>query len=211
MICSMLSTACSPKDTTPPEFELYEDEITLTSNTTFNPLRYVSASDDIDGDLTDSIQVISNNVDTDQPGNYVVTYFIENASGLSATASIEFFVAEEFTKEEEAAIAVINALKKVLINPSSLTINSIYVTEELGVGSSNYVVELDTTAETEAGGSSRDVYYVVVDGETMTCETSQVSDDPFDIYNLTMADTAFEFASKINTVVEIDIDKVYSN
>lgn len=47
---------------------------------TFNPLEGVYAIDSQDGDLTENIEVISDNVDTSEPGSYTVEYRVEDSS-----------------------------------------------------------------------------------------------------------------------------------
>lgn len=47
----------------------------------FDPLAGVYAVDSNDGDITDNIEVTSNNVDTSSPGDYTVSYRVENSSG----------------------------------------------------------------------------------------------------------------------------------
>lgn len=46
----------------------------------FDPLAGVYAVDSNDGDITDNIEVTSNNVDTSSPGNYTVSYRVENSN-----------------------------------------------------------------------------------------------------------------------------------
>ncbi|AKG73618.1 immunoglobulin-like domain-containing protein [Salinicoccus halodurans] len=47
----------------------------------FDPLAGVYAVDSKDGNITDKIEVTSNNVDTSKPGTYNVSYRVENSSG----------------------------------------------------------------------------------------------------------------------------------
>lgn len=47
----------------------------------FDPLAGVYAVDSTDGNITDNIEVTSNNVDTSKAGNYTVSYRVENSNG----------------------------------------------------------------------------------------------------------------------------------
>ncbi|WP_411844412.1 immunoglobulin-like domain-containing protein [Salinicoccus sp. HZC-1] len=47
----------------------------------FDPLAGVYAIDSADGNITDNIEVTSNNVNTDKAGNYTVSYRVENSNG----------------------------------------------------------------------------------------------------------------------------------
>lgn len=47
----------------------------------FDPLAGVYAVDNRDGDITDNIEVTSNNVNTNRPGSYTVSYRVENSRG----------------------------------------------------------------------------------------------------------------------------------
>ena len=49
------------------------EDRTLTVGDTFNPLEEVTAADTEDGDLTEKIEVINNEVDTSKAGTYEVT------------------------------------------------------------------------------------------------------------------------------------------
>ncbi|EUJ32194.1 immunoglobulin-like domain-containing protein, partial [Listeria cornellensis] len=56
--------------------------------TTFNPLTDVTASDLEDGNVTSSIQVTANDVNTSKVGTYHVTYSVTNSEGNTTTKTI---------------------------------------------------------------------------------------------------------------------------
>lgn len=60
----------------------------VTQYTTFDPLAGVSAKDDIDGDITAKIKVVSNTVDMQKPGIYKIVYEVTNTKGKKATKEI---------------------------------------------------------------------------------------------------------------------------
>ncbi|KAB5604538.1 immunoglobulin-like domain-containing protein [Bifidobacterium jacchi] len=73
------------KDTTAPVFSGVEDA-TVAFGGAFDPLAGVSASDDVDGDLTKAIKV-EGTVDTSKAGEYTLTYTATDAAGNTATAT----------------------------------------------------------------------------------------------------------------------------
>ncbi|MCD2207455.1 immunoglobulin-like domain-containing protein [Listeria booriae] len=58
---------------------------TLLVGDVFNPLKDVTASDLKDGDITSSVKVKENTVDTSKPGEYKVTYEVTNSVGETTT------------------------------------------------------------------------------------------------------------------------------
>ncbi|WP_408898130.1 LamG-like jellyroll fold domain-containing protein [Nocardioides sp. R1-1] len=61
-------------------------ETTLTVGDVFDPLEGVSATDDVDGDLSAAVTPIGT-VDTEKPGSYALTYAVSDANGNQALAS----------------------------------------------------------------------------------------------------------------------------
>lgn len=55
------------------------DSINIQVGDNFDPMAGVYALDNIDGNITDNIEVSGNNVDTSSPGNYTVNYRVENS------------------------------------------------------------------------------------------------------------------------------------
>lgn len=64
----------------------------ITQGKEFNPLTDVTATDAEDGDITSSIKVTTNEVNTDVPGTYKVTYEVTDAYGDTATITINVTV-----------------------------------------------------------------------------------------------------------------------
>lgn len=67
---------------------------TIKVNDTFDVLANVSAADKEDGDLTNNIKVIANDVDTTKPGIYHVTYQVSDSTGGTSTKTITVTVAD---------------------------------------------------------------------------------------------------------------------
>lgn len=79
-----------------------EDKV-LTVGDEFDPLEDVTAVDEEDGDLTDVIDVIENNVDTTAAGTYYVTYTVVDSQGASITKVITVTVKDKEKEDEPAA------------------------------------------------------------------------------------------------------------
>lgn len=71
------------------------EDRTLTVGDTFNPLEEVTAADTEDGDLTEKIEVINNEVDTSKAGTYEVTYEVTDSQGAGAVKTITVTVKEK--------------------------------------------------------------------------------------------------------------------
>ncbi|EDN8189215.1 DUF5011 domain-containing protein [Listeria monocytogenes] len=69
-----------------PEITAIDQQVSL--GDTFNPLEGLSAKDKEDGDITNSIQLVSNNVDTSVEGSYQVTYSVVDSHGKAAAEVI---------------------------------------------------------------------------------------------------------------------------
>ena len=64
------------------------DEVTLTVGDTFDWKKYVTATDTEDGNLTDQIQFVSQDVDTSKPGTYAFTVQVTDSQGNTTTKTI---------------------------------------------------------------------------------------------------------------------------
>lgn len=70
------------------------EDKTLTVGDTFDPKSDVTATDEEDGNLTDKIEVLKNEVDTTKAGKYEVTYKVTDSKGASCTKTIKVTVKE---------------------------------------------------------------------------------------------------------------------
>lgn len=68
---------------------------TLTVGDEFDPLADVTAEDEEDGDITDKIEILENEVDTTKPGKYEVTYKVTDSGGASHVKTIKVTVKEK--------------------------------------------------------------------------------------------------------------------
>ena len=88
------------------------EDKTLTVGDTFDPMADVTATDAEDGNLTDKIEILNNEVDTTKPGKYEVTYKVTDRKGASYTKTITVTVNPKM--EVLNAIPTINAEDKTL-------------------------------------------------------------------------------------------------
>ncbi|MCU0081564.1 immunoglobulin-like domain-containing protein, partial [Extibacter muris] len=71
---------------------------TLTVGDKFDPLKDVTASDKEDGDITEKVEVLSNDVDTSKAGTYTVIYKVTDSKGASSTKTITVTVKAKDTQ-----------------------------------------------------------------------------------------------------------------
>ena len=72
---------------------------TLTVGDIFDPLKDVTASDKEDGNITEKVEVLSNDVDTSKAGTYTVIYKVTDSKGASSTKAITVTVKEKDTQK----------------------------------------------------------------------------------------------------------------
>ena len=78
------------------------EDKTLTVGDTFDPMADVTATDAEDGNLTDKIEILNNEVDTTKPGKYEVTYKVTDRKGASRTKTITVTVNPKMEPLNEA-------------------------------------------------------------------------------------------------------------
>lgn len=66
---------------TKPVITLKESAVTLTVNSAFNPLEYVSVAEDVDGSSLFHSIIINGSVNTGEAGEYILTYMVSSPSG----------------------------------------------------------------------------------------------------------------------------------
>jgi hypothetical protein len=85
--CGGGSAPAPPPDVTPPLVSLVGDDPQLIEAGTPYLELGATASDNLDGDLTNSIVIDASAVDTSVPGDYMVNYQVRDAAGNTGTAS----------------------------------------------------------------------------------------------------------------------------
>ena len=109
---------------------------TLTVGDEFDPLADVTAEDEEDGDITDKIEILENEVDTTKPGKYEVTYKVTDSKGASYTKSITVTV--------NPKMEPINAAPIIKAEDKTLTVGD------------TFDPKADVTAEDEEDGNLTD-------------------------------------------------------
>ncbi len=121
----------------------------------FDPLNYAYAWDMDDGDITDRIEVLQNDVNTQVEGSYTVTYSVTNSSGKTTTKTATFEVVKlpeikifiifnnnSYEVETNLFEGIMRFNSPVLIPAGSLVGLEIYMDGEL-MGSVENVILMD--------------------------------------------------------------------
>ena len=94
------------------------EDKTLTVGDTFDPMADVTATDAEDGNLTDKIEILNNEVDTTKPGKYEVTYKVTDSKGASYTKYITVTV--------NPKMEVLNAIPTIKAEDKTLTVGDTF-------------------------------------------------------------------------------------
>ena len=94
------------------------EDKTLTVGDAFDPMADVTATDAEDGNLTDKIEILNNEVDTTKPGKYEVTYKVTDSKGASYTKSITVTV--------NPKMEVLNAIPTIKAEDKTLTVGDTF-------------------------------------------------------------------------------------
>ncbi|MGL5295411.1 MAG: immunoglobulin-like domain-containing protein, partial [Culicoidibacterales bacterium] len=160
---------------------------TLIVGEAFDPYKGISAQDKEDGDLTDKIEVIANNVDTSKAGVYEVTYKVIDSQGASATKTV-------YVSVEGVEVTIDPELKAIITNPDIISEVSGFGTMEnpLMVGvRSDVTVELVTE-------------YVKQLNEAMKTSKKVVSQDGYVYYYLTLVNSKTRADGTIYVTIRIN-------
>ncbi|MGP5342956.1 LamG-like jellyroll fold domain-containing protein [Corynebacterium casei] len=81
-------------DSTAPELSVPAEDLEVEAGSQADLLAGVTATDDVDGDVTDNIEVVGN-IDINKPGRYIISYVVSDANGNQATANRIVVVTEK--------------------------------------------------------------------------------------------------------------------
>ena len=121
-------------------------DIEVSQYTGFNAKDYATANDVVDGNITDKIEVLKDNVNINVVGEYEVTYAVTNSYKTTVTKTIKVTVVEN-------AKPVINAEdKEILLNSDFDNMKGVTATDrEDGNITSNIVIESDNVDTKKVG------------------------------------------------------------
>lgn len=142
-----------------------------------------TAEDNVDGDLTDEIEIDNSEVNTDEPGEYTVTYTVSDAAGNEAekTRTVHVVDPDEDGEDTEAPVITLNG-----DNPMELEVGEVY--EEPGA-----------TAEDNVDGDLTDE--IEISGEVNTEEPGEYT------VTYTVSDAAGNEATETRTVHVVEPDE----
>lgn len=127
---------------------------TLEENDNFDPKANVTANDPEDGNLTSSIEIIENTVNTSVAGTYKVTYKVTDSNNQSVTKTITVTV-------KGNAAPVINASdKKLTVGDIFDPKNNVTATDAEDGDLTNNIEVIENTVNTQTIGTYKVVYKV---------------------------------------------------
>lgn len=140
-----------------------ESETYLSPNATFDPMNTMTATDKEDGNITSSINVTNNTVDTSKPGNYEVTYEVTDSDGNKASFTRTVVVTEA---------PIITGDSETQLNPNADfdPMSTIQATDKEDGDITNAVKVTNNTVDTSKPGSYF-VTYEVIDSDGNISDT----------------------------------------
>ena len=143
------------------------EDKTLTVGDTFDPKADVTATDEEDGNLTDKIEVLKNEVDTTKAGKYEVTYKVTDSKGASRTKTITVTV--------NPKMEVLNAIPTIKAEDKTLTVGDTFdpkadvtATDEEDGNLTDKIEVLKNEVDTTKAGKY-EVTYKVTDSKGASC------------------------------------------
>ncbi len=127
---------------------------TLYENDNFNPMDNVEATDAEDGDLTNSIEIVENTVNTSIAGIYKVIYKVTDSNNQSSTKEIKVTVIEN-------KAPVINATNKTLVVGDSFNpMDNVEAIDAEDGDLTNSIEIVENTVNTNIVGTYKVIYKV---------------------------------------------------
>ena len=160
---------------------------TLTVGDTFEALDAVTASDKEDGDITEKVEVLSNDVDTSKAGTYTVIYKVTDSKGASSTKTITVTVNPKM--EELNAIPTINASDKTLtVGDTFEALDAVTASDKEDGDITKKVEVLSNNVDTSKAGTYTVIYKVTDSKGASSTKTITVTVKAKDTQNPTTDD-----------------------
>lgn len=142
----------------------------------FNPLSYVKASDDEDGDLTKDVKVIDNNVSMDKVGTYTITYEVKDKKDNRAVKLLKVHVLPNAFNNVVGEAPMIDAHDTVVkvgtkFNPKS----GVIALDKVDGDITDKVVVSHNNVDTSRPGTYKVTYTVVDSDKHVTDKTITVT------------------------------------
>ncbi len=163
------------KKNTPPVINVEDKELTV--GDTFDPLEGVTATDEEDGDISGSIEVLNNEVDTTKVGIYEVTYKVTDSQGASTTKTI--YVTVNPKQEVLNEVPVIDASDRVLTEGDAFDVlEGVTATDKEDGDISGSIEVLNNEVDTTKVGIYKVTYKVTDSQGASTTKTIYVTVNP---------------------------------
>ena len=160
------------KKNTPPVINVEDKELTV--GDTFDPLEGVTATDEEDGDISGSIEVLNNEVDTTKVGIYKVTYKVTDSQGASTTKTI--YVTVNPKQEVLNEVPVIDASDRVLTEGDAFDVlEGVTATDKEDGNLTDKIQVLKNTVNKEEAGTYEVTYKVTDSQGASTIKTITVT------------------------------------
>ena len=170
------------------------EDIHIKEGDEFDPLVNVSAYDEEDGDLTHNIEILNNNVDTENEGDYTVTYKVQDSQGASVTKNISVIVRSNNKPE------IVNVYDQIIEHNSEfdpMENVSAYDNED---GNINDKIQVEGFVDTQNPGGYKLIYSVTdSDGNKAEVECLiTVKEAPNKVPTISANDKTIDFGDEFN-------------
>ena len=163
-------------DKTAPSLDGVQESVTLSDqDTSYDWAEGVSASDEIDGDLTDSIKIDSDSVSYGESGSYTVTYSVTDAAGNKTKEVLPVRIKDSTPPE----LSVPDSFTMTVGDEEPDYMEGVTATDSSG---DDVRVSVDSTEVDSMTAGSYTIYYTAKDksGNSSTAESTViVEEDPY--------------------------------
>ncbi len=146
----------------------------ITVGTEFNPLEGVTAKDEEDGNLTNEIKIVENEVNSNRVGKYLVTYQVTDKGGAKSTKTITVTVNPKPAVINAAP--TIEAVDKVItVGDKFNALQGVKASDKEDLDLTHKVEVVESTVDTTQPGNYTVSYRVTDSGGATTTKTINVT------------------------------------